>query len=225
MKACLLNGDGEKLDSFSVSNDLSGATTLKEKLLQFVAGKEIETLKIGLESTSVYSFHPSMFLHHDEDLQRFGAKVFLLNPKQVANFKKSYSDMHKTDEIYAFVIADSPRFGRNQMSIVKESPYVALQQLTRSRYQLVKMLTKEKQHFLQHLSFKCNKFSQELDTSVFGNAMTELFLEKFSLEKLANMPLEELAEFLQEKSRNRFGDPKCVASSIIQPYPSFLSLG
>ena len=140
-----------------------------------------------------------MFLHHDEDLQRFGAKVFLLNPKQVANFKKSYSDMHKTDEIYAFVIADSPRFGRNQMSIVKESPYVALQQLTRSRYQLVKMLTKEKQHFLQHLSFKCNKFSQELDTSVFGNAMTELFLEKFSLEKLANMPLEELAEFLQEK--------------------------
>ena len=46
MKACLLNGDGEKLDSFSVSNDLSGATTLKEKLLQFVAGKEIETLRL-----------------------------------------------------------------------------------------------------------------------------------------------------------------------------------
>ena len=120
-----------------------------------------------------------MFLHHDEDLQRFGAKVFLLNPKQVANFKKSYSDMHKTDEIYAFVIADSPRFGRNQMSIVKES-YVALQQLTRS-LPTCQNVNKEKQHFLQHLSFKCNKFSQ-VDTSVFGNAMTELFLEKFSLE-------------------------------------------
>ncbi|WP_029439077.1 IS110 family transposase, partial [Bacillus thuringiensis] len=65
MKVCFLNGDGEKLDSFSVSNDLSGATTLKEKLLQCVAGKEVEILKIGLESTSVYSFHPSMFLHHD----------------------------------------------------------------------------------------------------------------------------------------------------------------
>ncbi|QDZ77281.1 IS110 family transposase [Bacillus cereus] len=214
MKVCFLNGDGEKLDSFSVSNDLPGATTLKEKLLQCIAGKEVEILKIGLESTSVYSFHPSMFLHHDEDLQRFGAKVFLLNPKQVANFKKSYSDMNKTDEIDAFVIADYLRFGRNQMSIVKESQYVALQQLTRSRYQLVKMLTKEKQHFLQHLSFKCNKFSQEVDTSVFGSAMTELFLEKFSLEELANMPLEELVEFLQEKSRNRFGDPKCIASSI-----------
>jgi transposase len=214
MKVCFLNEEGDKIDAFSVSNDLPGATTLKEKLLKCVAGKEVEMLKIGLESTSVYSFHPSMFLHHDTDLQRFGAKVFLLNPKQIANFKKSYSDMDKTDELDAFVIADYLRFGRNQMSIVKESQYVALQQLTRTRYQLVKMLTKEKQHFLQHLSFKCNTFSQEVDSSVFGNAMMELFLEKFSLEELANMPLEELAEFLQEKGKNRFGDPRCIASSI-----------
>ena len=214
MKVCFLNEEGDKIDAFSVSNDLPGATTLKERLLQCVTGKEVEMLKIGLESTSVYSFHPSMFLHHDTDLQHFGAKVFLLNPKQIANFKKSYSDMDKTDELDAFVIADYLRFGRNQMSIVKESQYVALQQLTRTRYQLVKMLTKEKQHFLQHLSFKCNTFSQEVDSSVFGNAMMELFLEKFSLEELTNMPLEELAEFLQEKGRNRFGDPRFIASSI-----------
>ncbi len=201
IKACILNGEGKKLDSFSVNNDLPGATALKERVLQCIANQEIETFKIGLESTSVYSFHPSMFLHYDEDLQRFGAKVFLMNPKQIANFKKSYSDMDKTDEIDAFVIADYLRFGRNQMSIVKESQYVALQQLTRSRYQLVRMLTKEKQHFLQHLSYKCNTFSQEVDSSIFGNAMMELFLEKFSLEELADMPLEELAEFLQKKGK------------------------
>jgi transposase len=137
-----------------------------------------------------------------------------MNPKQIANFKKSYSDMNKTDEIDAFVIADYLRFGRNQMSVVKESQYVALQQLTRSRYQLIKMMTKEKQHFLQHVSFKCNTFTQEVDSSVFGNAMMELFLEKFSLEELAHMPLEELASFLQENGKNRFGDPECIAASI-----------
>lgn len=185
MKVCFLDGDGEKLDAFSVSNDLPGATTLKDRLLDCVADTEVNILKIGLESTSVYSFHPSMFLHHDEDLKALGAQVFVMNPKQIANFKKSYSDMNKTDEIDAFVIADYLRFGRNQMSVVKESQYVALQQLTRSRYQLIKMMTKEKQHFLQHVSFKCNTFSQEVDSSVFGNAMMELFLEKFSLEELA----------------------------------------
>lgn len=214
MKVCFLDGDGEKLASFSVSNDLPGATTLKDRLLDCVADTEVDILKIGLESTSVYSFHPSMFLHHDEDLKALGAQVFVMNPKQIANFKKSYSDMNKTDEIDAFVIADYLRFGRNQMSVVKESQYVALQQLTRSRYQLIKMMTKEKQHFLQHVSFKCNTFSQEVDSSVFGNAMMELFLEKFSLEELAQSPLEELAAFLQAHGKNRFGDPECVAGSI-----------
>lgn len=168
MKVCFLNGEGEKLNSFSIGNNLPGATILKERLLHCVADEEVETLKIALESTFVYSFHPSMFLHHDEDLTRFRAQVFLLNPKQVANFKKSYSDMNKIHEIDAIVIVDYLRFGRNQMSIVKENQYVALQQFTRSRYQLVKMLTKEKQYFLQHISFKCNTFSQEVDSSLFG---------------------------------------------------------
>jgi transposase len=214
MKVCILNGEGEKLNAFTVTNDLPGATLLKERLLDCIGDQEVDVLKIGLESTSVYSFHPSMFLHHDEDLKVFGTKVFVMNPKQIANFKKSYSDMNKTDEIDAFIIADYLRFGRNQMSVVKESQYVALQQLTRSRYQLIRMMTKEKQHFLQHLSYKCNTFSQEVDSSVFGSAMMELFLEKYSLEELAHLPLEELAAFLQEKGKNRFGDPKCVATSI-----------
>ena len=119
MRVCFLNGEGQKLDTFAVSNDLPGATLLKERLMIRLIGQEVDVLKIGLESTSVYSFHPSMFLHHDKDLKRFGAQVFVMNPKQIANFKKSYSDMDKTDEIDAFVIADYLRFGRNQLSVVK----------------------------------------------------------------------------------------------------------
>lgn len=214
MKVCVLDQEGDRLDAFAVSNDLPGASNLKQRLLDLIAVQEVDTLKIGLESTSVYSFHPSMFLHHDEELQSLGAQVFVMNPKQISNFKKSYSDMNKTDEIDAFVIADYMRFGRNTMSIVKESQYVALQQLTRSRYHLIRMVTKEKQHFLQHLNFKCSAFSKEVDSSIFGNAMMELFLEKYSQDELAELPLEDLAAFLQEKGRNRFPDPEKVAASI-----------
>lgn len=53
-----------------------------------------------------------------------------------------------------------------------------------------------------------------MDISVFDSAMAELFLEKFNLEELAHMPLKEFTEFLQEKRKNRFGNPKCIASSI-----------
>ncbi|MCT4533636.1 IS110 family transposase, partial [Bacillus thuringiensis] len=63
IKACSLNGEGKKLDSFSVINVLPGATALKVRVLQCIAIQVIETFKIGLVSTSVYSFHPSMFLH------------------------------------------------------------------------------------------------------------------------------------------------------------------
>ncbi|WP_277674489.1 IS110 family transposase [Piscibacillus halophilus] len=214
IKVCLMNGEGEKLKTFTVSNDLPGATKLRDTILECTSNQVIDTFKIGLESTSVYSFHPSMFLHNDESLQALGAQVYVMNPKQIKNFKKSYSDMNKTDEIDAFIIADYLRFGRSNMSVVKESQYVALQQLTRSRYQLVHQVTREKQHFLQHLSFKCNTFKEEVDSSVFGNAMMGLFFEKFSLEELAHMPLEDLAAFLQEKGKNRFGDPENVAKSI-----------
>src|SRR5690554_3521022 len=214
IKVCFLNGEGSELKSFTVTNDLPGATKLRDDILNVVQDESVSELKIGLESTSVYSFHPSMFLHNDEYIRALGGQVLVMNPKQIANFKKSYSDMDKTDEIDAFVIADYLRFGRLPMSIVKEEQYVALQQLTRARYQIVHQITREKQRFLQYLSYKCNTFTEEVESSVFGNAMMELFFEKFSLDELAQMPVEDLAAFLQEKGRNRFGNPECVAKSI-----------
>jgi len=128
IKVCLLNGEGEQLETFTVSNDLPGATLLRDRLLESTKNQKPESFKIGLESTSVYSFHPSMFLHYDKELNELSAQVFVMNPKQITNFKKSYTDMDKTDEIDAFVIADYLRFGRNQMSVVKEEQYIALQQ-------------------------------------------------------------------------------------------------
>lgn len=214
IKVCILDGEGNQVRSFTVTNDLPGATKLRDQILDCAENQAIQVIKIGLESTSVYSFHPSMFLNADESLRKLGAKVFVMNPKQIANFKKSYSDMDKTDEIDAFVIADYLRFGRNSVSVVKEKQYIALQQLTRSRFHLIQQITKEKQRFLQHLSYKCNTFTEEVESSVFGHAMMELFSEKYSLDELAQMPLEDLAAFLQEKGKNRFNDPECVAKSI-----------
>lgn len=216
IKVCFLNDEGDELNSFAVSNDLPGATQLRDQILNVVQGKSVSELRIGLESTSVYSFHPSMFLHNDESIRALGGQVLVMNPKQIANFKKSYSDMDKTDEIDAFVIADYLRFGRLPMSVVKDEQYVALQQLTRARYNIVRQITQEKQRFLQYLSYKCNTFTEEVESSVFGKAMMDLFLENYSLDELSNMSLEDLANYLRTKSKNRFPDPEYVAKSIKQ---------
>lgn len=100
------------------------------------------------------------------------------------------------------------------MSVVKEEQYVALQQLTYARYTIVRQMMKEKQRFLQYLSYKCNTFTEEVESSVFGKAMTDLFLENYSLDELSQMPIEDLAHYLRLKGRNRFPDPEYVAKSI-----------
>src|SRR5699024_12130847 len=103
---------------------------LQDVIINSTKGQSIGILRIGLESTCVYSFHPSMFLDNDDSLQALGAKVYVMNPKQIANFKKSYNDMDKTDEIDAFVIADYLRFGRMPMTVVKEEQYVEIGRAT-----------------------------------------------------------------------------------------------
>src|SRR5690625_1037761 len=214
IKVCFLNGEGDELKSFTVTNDLPGATELRDEILNVVQDKSVSELKIGLESTSVYSFHPSMFLHHDETIRAFGGQVLVMNPKQIANLKKSYSDMDKTEEINAFVIADYLSIGHLPMTVIKEAQYVALQQLTRTRYNIVHQMTREKQRFLQYLSYKCNTFTEDVESSVFGKAMMDLFLESYSLEELSQMSLDDLADYLRVKGRNRFPDPEHVAKSI-----------
>src|SRR5690625_7625283 len=85
IKACFLNEEGGQLKTFTVDNDLPGATKLRDEILHTVQGESIHELRIGLESTSVDSFHPSMFLHNDEFIQAVIRLEFVLKPNHIAN--------------------------------------------------------------------------------------------------------------------------------------------
>ncbi|THF72310.1 IS110 family transposase, partial [Cohnella fermenti] len=176
----------------------------------------VSEIHIGLEATSVYSWHPAMYLHQDAELQARKAKVFTLNPKLISKFREAYADMDKTDRLDAWIIADRLRFGRLTTTIVMQEQYVALQRLTRMRFHLVHNLAREKQYFLQNLFYKCNAFTTEVDSSVFGHALMEMLSEKFSLDDIADMEVADLADYLRDKGRNRFPDPERVARCIQQ---------
>ncbi len=214
LKVCTMNSDGDTLDSFTVLNNYDGATHLRDRLLSLVKKEETKEIHIGLESTSVYSWHPAMFLHEDDSLQKQGCKVFTINPKLISKFREAYPDLDKTDYMDAWIIADRLRFGRLPMTVVMQEQYIALQRLTRMRFHLVHNLTREKQYFLQHLFYKCSAFTSEVESSVFGHAITELLLEKYSLDEIGSMDLADLADYLKEKGKNRFPDPEMVAKCI-----------
>ncbi|GIM48428.1 IS110 family transposase [Collibacillus ludicampi] len=155
-----------------------------------------------------------MFFHEDEALASRNTKVYTINPKLIRKFKKSYPDLPKTDQVDAWIIADRLRFGRLTLTVLMQEQYIALQRLTRMRYHLVHNLTREKQFFLQQLFFKCSAFKTETETSVFGHAIMELLLEKFSIDDISSMDVYELADYLKEKGKNRFPNPEQVAKCI-----------
>ncbi|OUM91054.1 MAG: transposase [Bacillus thermozeamaize] len=214
LEACFLNPDGDTLETFKVANTLQGASVLRDRIVQAADKLPASEIHIGLEATSVYSWHPAMYLSEDVSLKQRNAKVFTMNPKLIHKFREAYADLDKTDRIDAWIIADRLRFGRLTMTVVMQEQYIALQRLTRMRYHLVHNLTREKQYFLQNLFFKCNAFRDEVASSVFGHAIMEMLSEKYSLDEIANMDVAVLADYLKEKGKNRFPDPEHVARCI-----------
>lgn len=75
-------------------------------------------------------------------------------------------------------------------------------------------MVEAKKHFLENLSYKCNTLTRELNayngtSSVFVATMLTLLTDDFS-----SMPLEELANLLQNLGKGRFKDPEKLANSI-----------
>lgn len=214
LATCIMDHEGNTCARFKVDNHLLGATFLRDQILLWANKRKPTEILIGMEATSVYSWHPAMFFHQQEALQAWNVKVFTINPKLIRKFKEAYVDLEKTDDIDAWIIADRLRFGRLKMTAVLKEQFLALQRLTRMRYHLVHQLTREKQYFLQHLFYKCSSFTQEVDSSIFGHAIFELLLESWSLDDICQMDVKQFADFLRQKGRNRFADPECIAKSI-----------
>lgn len=110
---CAIDFDTNKLLKFAVSNNHLGACELSQKLSAFLSkNRQFKRLMIVLESTSFYSTHIAIYLSSTDELLPFNTYVYCLNSKTVANYKKSFIDIAKTDPDDAFLIADFARVGR-----------------------------------------------------------------------------------------------------------------
>ena len=82
--------DENKYISSSFGNNQPGAEALADMIAECMQKhKNLDTILIVLESTSVYSIHISNFLSTSETLMPYKPYVFCVNPKQTANYRKS----------------------------------------------------------------------------------------------------------------------------------------
>ena len=212
----LMLPNGDKHSNFSVTNSRDGSSQMVKRIFTALTSHSLDTVKIGLEATSVYGDNLVYFLREDATLAPFNRTIHVLNPKQVKKFKEAYNDLPKNDYIDSFVIADCLRFGRiNKEVYLGDYHYKALQNLTRARYFAVCNLTKEKQRFMNVLFKKYSTMTQEkVFSDTFSTTALAVYDEFESAEALAHMDLHELTDFIMEKGKNRFHDPDSVAKAI-----------
>jgi transposase len=156
------------------------------------------------------------FLREDGGLGLFERKLHVLNPKQVNKFKEAYSDLPKTDDVDAFVIADSLRFGRINTAVYTDDyRYTALRNLTRSRFYAVNNLIREKQRFMNYLFMKCSGLAQEkVFSDNFGAAALAVFEGFQTPDDIADMDIGTLTSFIAGKGKNRSPRPDEIAKSV-----------
>lgn len=108
-----LNFDSDRLINMRpVSNAANGVETMEAMILAVLEGSpQFRYLLVAMESTSFYGVHVANYLSTSDLLKPYGVKVFCLNPKTVANYKKTFTGLGKNDGIDSFIVADYVRAG------------------------------------------------------------------------------------------------------------------
>lgn len=138
--------------------------------------------------------------------------IYCLNPKAVANYRKSFIDMDKTDPLDAYIIADFARCGRITSAPWRGAQFLALQRLTRHRLHLIGCITKEKTYMVSNIYLKFSELAV-LDkndrpfSNTYGVTSAAVLTDFLSLDDIAYSSIEELVKFISEKGNNRFSDP------------------
>ncbi|EGL83305.1 transposase IS111A/IS1328/IS1533, partial [Caldalkalibacillus thermarum TA2.A1] len=207
---------GRSLASFSVSNDQNGADTLIKRMLETSEKVNSHILQIGMEATSNLGWHLAHYLK--DQLQgyepKLKAQIYVLNARKVARFKKGYDHLPKNDRIDAWVIADHLRFNRLPNEMQDTIQHEALQRLTRTRFHLMKNITRDKTYFLNQVFLKFSGLRQDNPFSnTFGTTCLAV-IQELEPEQIVAMSIEELIDFLKEHGKNRFANPEEIAKYL-----------
>jgi transposase len=213
-----LDEQGQQLGpARSFANDLEGASALAQALDSLARKFDAQALHIGLEATSVYGVHLREFLLEALELKPYSPRVYEINPILVAGFKKAFGAKRpKTDALDAYVIAERVRFGHLTPYSHQAAVTEPLRQLTRLRLHLVEMVAAEQNRALNLLFLKFSSYQKDKPFShTFGKASLAVLAE-FTPDELAEMPLAELAEFIQSRAKKRLASPEEMAAALKQ---------
>ena len=217
-QVCAVNFNQDVFFNLSFPNNPDGCDLLITSVLAFVDKEKFDSIIIVTESTSIYDYHICAYLSSQLSIVGTSVIIYSVNAKSIANYKKSYIEMEKTDLGDAFLIADFARVGRcKKLRPFKAAQHIALKRLTRERYHLAEQLIREKNYVLNNIYLKVSGLMtlphKDLPFSDNFSASNTKFLTDYASPfDLAEKPLDEIIEYFKSASQNRCDDYGKIAS-------------
>lgn len=195
--AVIVDGEGNTQGKpFTILNTATGFEELISRLQSLD-----QNVLIGLEATGHY------WLALYERLSDAGFKIVVLNPLQIAAYRRSGIRKVKNDRKDAWWIADYLRIANLQPTGRQLPILLKLRELTRFRYALMDQVGDLKRKVLSILDRVFPEY-ETLFSDIFIKSSRALLKEAVSAEEIANFDLSELTAILKTNSQGRFGQEK-----------------
>lgn len=180
----------------TITNTASGFEELITKLQSLD-----QNVLVALEATGHY------WLALFERLSDADFKIVVLNPLQIAAYRRSGIRKVKNDRKDAWWIADYLRIANLRPTDRQLPILLKLRELTRFRYALMDQVGDLKRKVLSILDRVFPEY-ETIFSDVFIKSSRALLKEAVSAEEIANFDLSELTSILKTNSRGRFGHEK-----------------
>jgi transposase len=185
--------------AFSIDNNRAGFEQLALALTALP-----DEVTVGLEATGHY------WLALYDHLAQQGYPVTVINPLQVAAYRRSGIRKTKTDSTDAFWIADFLRIANLRPTDQGLPIILQLRELSRFRFWLTDQIGDCKRKILCILDRVFPEY-ETLFSNVFLKSSRALLKEAVSAQEIADFDLAELTDLLRSASRGRFGQSKAEA--------------
>lgn len=219
-QVCAMNFEQIVFFNLSFQNTPEGCDALISTLYAFIDKEKFDAMTIVTESTSVYDYHVCTYLSSKLSITNLKITIYSVNARSIANYRKSYVEMEKTDPGDAYLIADFARVGRcNKIRPFKATQHIALKRLTRERYHLSEQLVREKNYVLNNIYLKVSGMltlpnREQPFTDIFSASNIRFLTEYTSPFDLAERPLQEIIAYFRSTSKNRCDDYARIASQF-----------
>lgn len=195
--AVILDHEGKSLSKpMTIANTASGFEELTSKLQSLD-----QDVFIGLEATGHY------WLALYDKLSNADFKIVVLNPIQIAAYRRSGIRKVKNDRKDAWWIADYLRIANLPPTDRQLPILLRLRELTRFRYALMDQVGDLKRKILCILDRVFPEY-ETVFSDVFIKSSRALLKEAVSAQEIADFDLSELTAILKKNSGGRFGQEK-----------------